>query len=91
MTDLLRRITELSGAGAFTVVGSQQLTSRELQIVRLVEHGLSNKEIAAHLSVSVSTVKNHMHNIFEKLQIQRRTEAAAWARRQWRVGELSQA
>jgi DNA-binding NarL/FixJ family response regulator len=81
MADLLRRVAELAGAGAFTVSGSQQLTSRELQVVQLIEDGMTNKEIADHLSVALSTVKNHIHNIFEKLQIRRRAEAAIWARR----------
>ncbi|MDH4155390.1 MAG: response regulator transcription factor [Nitrospira sp.] len=45
------------------------LTRRELEIVRLIEEGLSNKEIAARLHVEVSTVKNHVHNILDKLQL----------------------
>ena len=46
----------------------------------MVAHGLSNKEIARALCIELPTVKNHLHHIFEKLRIQRRAEAAAWAR-----------
>ena len=57
-----------------------QLTGRERQIVSLIEHGLSNKEIANELSIGLQTVKNHVHNILEKLQVRRRAEAARYAR-----------
>ncbi len=48
------------------------LTRRETEIVRLIEAGLSNKEIATRLHVEVSTVKNHVHNILDKLQLPNR-------------------
>ncbi|MDH4079913.1 MAG: response regulator transcription factor [Nitrospira sp.] len=51
------------------------LTRRETEILRLVEHGLSNKEIATRLKIEVSTVKNHMHNILDKLQLPSRHSA----------------
>jgi DNA-binding NarL/FixJ family response regulator len=51
------------------------LTSRQLQIVRLIEEGLSNKEIARNLCIEVSTVKNHVHNLLGKLQVQHRWQA----------------
>lgn len=57
-----------------------QLTIRECQIVALIERGLSNKQIAGELSIGLQTVKNHVHNILEKLQLRRRTEAARYAR-----------
>jgi two-component system nitrate/nitrite response regulator NarL len=53
------------------------LTMRELQIARLIERGLSNKQIADDLSIEVATVKNHVHNILEKLKVARRGQAAA--------------
>jgi two-component system, NarL family, nitrate/nitrite response regulator NarL len=53
------------------------LTARERQVVELIDDGLSNKEIAARLCIEVATVKNHVHNILEKLQVSRRGEAAA--------------
>jgi DNA-binding NarL/FixJ family response regulator len=54
-----------------------RLTSREHEVVELIAHGLSNKEIAKRLSIEVATVKNHVHHILEKLHVRRRTEAAA--------------
>jgi two-component system nitrate/nitrite response regulator NarL len=58
-----------------------QLTSRELEIVTLIDSGLSNKEIASRLTIQLATVKNHVHNILDKLGVQRRGEAAAAMRR----------
>jgi two-component system, NarL family, nitrate/nitrite response regulator NarL len=58
-----------------------RLTARELDVLRLIEEGRSNKEIARALSIELSTVKNHVHNILEKLNVDSRTEAAARARR----------
>ena len=57
-----------------------RLTARETQIVALLDDGLSNKEIAARLQISLPTVKNHLHNLFEKLDVRRRGEAVARAR-----------
>lgn len=53
------------------------LTAREREVLRLIDDGLSNKEIAANLSIEVSTVKNHVHNLFEKLHVTSRMQAAA--------------
>jgi two-component system, NarL family, nitrate/nitrite response regulator NarL len=58
-----------------------RLTARELDVLRLIEEGLSNKEIATALSIELSTVKNHVHSVLEKLNVRRRTAAAARARR----------
>jgi len=58
------------------------LTSREREIVGLIGDGLSNKEIASGLCIEVATVKNHVHNILEKLNVTRRADAAALVRRQ---------
>jgi two-component system nitrate/nitrite response regulator NarL len=53
------------------------LTAREREIARLIADGLSNKEIAGRLHIELPTVKNHVHRILGKLQVQRRGEAAA--------------
>lgn len=81
--DLLHRVGLLAatqgppqGPGA-----SAELTVRELEILRLLDDGLSNKEIAHQLSIEVTTVKNHVHNLFEKLGVHRRRDAAATLRR----------
>ena len=62
------------------------LTHRERQIARLVCHGLSNKEIARELNVSRGTVKVHLHNIFQKLEISNRTVLATIASLQRSAG-----
>jgi DNA-binding NarL/FixJ family response regulator len=56
---------------------SAGLTNREREILVLVDQGSSNKEIARRLGIEVATVKNHVHNILEKLRVRRRAEAAA--------------
>jgi len=58
----------------------EHLTGRELEILRLVAQGLSNSEISQRLFLSVSTIKGHNLRIFDKLQVQNRTEAVASAR-----------
>ncbi len=72
---LFKRVATLSGErrGAATT----DLTSREREILDLVDQGLSNKEIAHRLTIQVATVKNHIHNILDKLHVSRRGEAAA--------------
>ncbi len=53
------------------------LTPREREVLRLIDDGLSNKEIAVTLQIEVSTVKNHVHNLLEKLHVRSRMQAAA--------------
>ncbi len=57
----------------------QRLTEREIELLRLVAEGMSNKAIAHALSVSENTVKYHMKNILQKLNAQNRTEAVTHA------------
>lgn len=57
----------------------ERLTPRELEVLRLIAAGLSNKEIGARLSVSVATVKTHLEHILQKLQVSDRTQAAVQA------------
>ncbi|MDH6143523.1 two-component system nitrate/nitrite response regulator NarL [Kitasatospora sp. GP30] len=55
-----------------------RLTERERQIVDLIALGLANQEIARRLGIELCTVKNHVHNILEKLNVRRRSEVAAF-------------
>jgi two-component system NarL family response regulator len=59
-----------------------RLTGREIEVLRLVARGMSNKEIAAELVIAENTVKNHVRNILEKLQLRSRMEAAMYAVRE---------
>jgi DNA-binding NarL/FixJ family response regulator len=59
-----------------------KLTDRETEVLRLVATGMSNKEIAAELVIAENTVKNHVRNILEKLQLRSRMEAAMYAVRE---------
>jgi LuxR family maltose regulon positive regulatory protein len=56
------------------------LSEREIEVLRLIAQGLSNHEICQRLFLALSTVKGHNQRIFDKLQVQRRTEAVARAR-----------
>jgi LuxR family maltose regulon positive regulatory protein len=58
----------------------EPLSPREVEILQLVAEGLSNREIGERLFLALDTVKGHNRRIFEKLQVQRRTEAIAKAR-----------
>ena len=73
---LRRHLASLS-VGRAADGGARMLTSREQQIVRLLARGMSNKEIARELIIEVATVKNHVHNILEKLNVRRRSDAVA--------------
>ncbi|MCP4193090.1 MAG: response regulator transcription factor [Planctomycetaceae bacterium] len=55
------------------------LTNRETQVLRHIALGLSNREIASSLSISVETVKEHVQNILRKINASDRTQAAVWA------------
>jgi LuxR family maltose regulon positive regulatory protein len=58
----------------------ESLSDRELEVLRLVAAGMTNREIATKLVLSVGTVKWHLHNIYGKLQVHNRTQAVAKAR-----------
>ncbi len=63
-------------------VPTPRLTDRELEVLRYVAQGLNNREIAKQLFISENTVKNHVRNILEKLQLHSRMEAVMYAVRE---------
>lgn len=77
---IVERLTNRARLGMHGVassVATSPLTGRERELALLLDEGLSNKEIARRLSISVATVKNHVHRILEKLHVERRGQAAA--------------
>jgi DNA-binding NarL/FixJ family response regulator len=64
------------------------LTAREMEVLKLVSQQFSNKQIAKRLSLSLYTVKNHVHNILEKLHVETRAGAVEHVRRQGGLSSL---
>lgn len=60
-------------------MGGSELTARELEVLKLIVKGKSNREIGAHLAISEGTVKGHVNNILSKLGVNDRTQAATTA------------
>lgn len=75
---LFRHVGALAGRHV-EPAGAAELTPRERQVLALIGEGLSNKEISRRLRIGVSTVKNHVHNLLEKMNVSRRGAAAARA------------
>ena len=82
-----RRLSDLSPDGLSTHPSTHSLTPREVEIVRYVASGMSNREIAERLVYSEKTVKNYLSIIFQKLGIRDRTQAAIFALRQGLIPE----
>ncbi len=76
MTKVMREFGRLA---AKTEAPVQQLTQREVEVLRLVAKGKSNRQIAQALFISEKTVKNHLTNIFQKIGVSDRTQAALYA------------
>jgi DNA-binding NarL/FixJ family response regulator len=85
---LLARVAELSGRRG-PCESADVLTPRERSVMDLLEHGLSNKEIARRLGIGPATVKNHVHRILGKLQARGRGEAVARLRRSEGLARLA--
>lgn len=62
------------------------LTAREHEVLKLVAHGLTNRQISEKLSISEGTVERHVHDILSKLGVANRTEAAWYARQHGLLG-----
>lgn len=75
---LIRTRTRMRN-NALTGDAQLTLTNREMQVLRHVSMGMSNREIGKSLGISVETVKEHVQNILRKLNVNDRTQAAVWA------------
>lgn len=60
---------------------ARKISKRELEVLQLMSDGLSNQEIASRLFVSLNTIKTHSSNLFEKLEVKRRTQAVEMAKK----------
>ncbi len=79
--DLARILRGVSQSAALAKDLIQPLSEREIEVLRLLSTGLSNKEIAPLLFISESTVKTHVEHIIHKLGVSDRVQAAVWAAR----------
>ena len=78
-TSVLRRVKRVMRRRHEREDDGIPLTNRELQVLRHVALGLSNREIGQSLGISIETVKEHVQNILRKLDVNDRTQAAVWA------------
>lgn len=76
---VLQQIRMRSGDAEAAETIRAELSDREIEVLKLVASGLENAEIAAKLHISPKTVKNHLSNIFMKLQFENRIQAAVYA------------
>ena len=74
----VREETKEREAGKLEMI--ELLSEREMEVLRLVAAGLSNRQIARQLIISLGTAKTHIHNIYAKLEVRNRTQAVARAR-----------
>jgi len=79
---VLAEFNRISAQRAVDLKVFSELTDREREVLKLIGNGKRNREIAEELFISEKTVKNHVSNIFWKLQVNDRTEAALFAARQ---------
>ena len=71
-------ITGLLDVGS-SVAPTEELTRRELDVLKCIAQGMSNAEVAEALSISMPTVRSHVHNLLGKLHLTSRTQAALYA------------
>jgi DNA-binding NarL/FixJ family response regulator len=73
------RVLDMLTGGTSTKEFYDGLTPREMEILKLLAGGMANKQIAYHLTISEKTVRNHVSNMYEKLNVFDRTQAALYA------------
>jgi two-component system nitrate/nitrite response regulator NarL len=78
---LNRRVAALAAERRSAAIHGR-LSRREMEVAKLIDQGLSNREIAHRLCIQLATAKNHVHNILEKLGVRSRDDVTAWARQQ---------
>jgi NarL family two-component system response regulator LiaR len=61
---------------------TEELTQRELDVLRCIAMGMSNKQVALHLSIGTTTVRSHVSSLMRKLGLENRTQLAIYAREQ---------
>ena len=76
---LLQYIFDETTSESHTIQTNNNLTKREIEILTLVSMGATNEEIAEKIFISTNTVKTHLYNIFKKIDVQNRIQAALWA------------
>ncbi|MCL5265416.1 MAG: response regulator transcription factor [Chloroflexi bacterium] len=86
-TKILNELGRQSQKDAETSLAKHTLTEREKEVLQLVITGATNKEIASMLFISENTVKNHLCNILDKLHLQNRIQAAAYALREGLISD----
>ena len=77
-TEIMSRIPELIHSGSSFHYEDYDISRRELEIIRLIADGLSNKEISSQLFLSEGTVRNYLSSILDKLQLRDRTQVAVF-------------
>ncbi|HRZ64882.1 MAG TPA: response regulator transcription factor [Spirochaetia bacterium] len=76
---LLRCVFESFNEKQIAIEEKTSLTSREIEILTLVSMGSTNDEISSRMCISTNTVKTHLYNIFKKINVENRLQAALWA------------
>ena len=89
LVSYMAELMSLDGRGETDLCGPQSLTRREREVLTLVQQGLTNQEIAEALVIELGTVKNHVHNILRKLNVNSRRDTVHISRLAgpWGVGE----
>jgi DNA-binding NarL/FixJ family response regulator len=78
MVERLSDLAQMFAGVENNLTDATTLTTRELEVLELISKGYTNQQIAQNLVIEVGTVKNHVHNILEKLNVRSRGEAAAY-------------